>query len=76
MVDVEHTTSEFCLNCYNQKLMEIRRVFGEKRVFRIRKAKKQGHTPSQIDSLTAEVEHEMKREVGKLDQEWEKKWCA
>lgn len=56
--------------------MEIRRVFGEKRGLRIRKAKKQGHTPEQIDSLEAEVEYEMKKEVRKLDQEWEKKWCA
>lgn len=76
VVDVEHTTSEFCVNCYHQKLVEIRRVYGEQRVSRVRTAKKQGYTPSQIDSLKAEVEHEMNSEVGKLDHEWEKKWCA
>lgn len=39
-------------------------------------ARKQGHVPAQVESLRERVRYEMKNEITRLDQEWEKMWYA
>ena len=75
MVAVEHTGPEFCLNCYNNELLEIRKKWEQREKVCTRKAKRYGYTPSQADSLIASVKQEMSKEIMRLDQEWEKMWC-
>lgn len=76
VVAVEHTGPEFCLNCYNNELLNIRKKWEKiEAVFR-KEAKKRGYTPSQADSQSASVKQAMSSEIMRLDQKWEKMWCA
>ena len=76
MVAVEHTGPELCLNCYNNELLEIRKKWEHREKVCTRKAKKHGYKPSQVDSLIASVKQEMSKEIMRLDDKWEKMWCA
>ena len=76
VVAVEHTGPEFCLNCYNNELLNIRKKWEHKEEVCTRKAKKQAYKPSQADSRSASVKQEMSKEIMKLDQKWEKMWRA
>ena len=76
MVAVEHTGPEFCLNCYNKELLEIRKKWERREAACRRKAKKHGYKSSQADSLSASVKQEMSKEIMRLDQKWEKMWRA
>ena len=76
VIKVEHTIPEFCLKCYNNKLMKIEKKWEERAKVYALKAKKQGYNLSQAESLGARVREEMKKDVMKLDQKWEKMWSA
>ena len=76
VVAVEHTGPEFCLNCYHNELLEIRKKWEQREEACTRKAKKHGYKPSQADSLSASVKQELSKDIMRLDQMWEKMWCA
>lgn len=76
VVEIEHTGPEFCSHCYNMRYVAIQKKWERKEGAYTKKARKQGYTSSQVDSLRESVNQEMQSEVMKLDQEWEKMWCA
>lgn len=76
VVDTERTGPESCIHCYNERYVEIQRKWETRGEAFTNKARKNGYTPAQIESLRARTKREMKKEVMRLDQEWEKMWCA
>ena len=76
MVEIEHTGPEFCSHCYYKKYVEIKMKWDKKEEAFVRWARKQGYVSAQVESLRERVRHEMKNEITKLDQKWEKMWYA
>ena len=76
VVEVEHTSPEFCLNCYSNELLKIQKKWERREDICAEKAEKQGYSTPQVDSLRSSVRQEMKNEVSRLDREWEKMWCT
>ena len=76
VVMVEHTGPEFCLSCYNNELLKIQKKWDQRQQVNTTKAKKQGYTLSQAESLNGKAKQEMSKEVMRLNEQWEKLWCA
>ena len=76
MVKIEHTGPEFCIHCYNQRYVEIQKKWEKKEKARTKKARTHGYTPAQVESLREILRSGMKRDILRLDQEWEEMWCA
>ena len=72
VVKLAYTGPEHCLHCYSNQLLKIQKKCEERQEVCLTKAKKYGYTATQADSLRAAVEQQMKNEIIKLDQEWEK----
>lgn len=76
VVKVERTGPEFCSHCYNQRFVDIKKKWEKKEESCTNKASKQGYKPTQVEALRESLKRGMKMEIMRLDQEWEKLWCA
>lgn len=76
VVEIEHTGPEFCSICYNKSYVEIKKKWERKEEACTDKARKQGFTPAQVESLREGVKQGMRNEIMRLDQEWEEMWSA
>ena len=74
VVEIEHTTPEFCSHCYKARIEQIKQ-YGQKREKElISEMKKHRYTPLQKELLMKRMEQEVIEELWKLDREWEKMW--
>ena len=76
VVEVEHTGPESCLSCYYNELLKIQRKWETEEKISMDRAKAQGSVATQAMLLIKGAKREMLEDITRLDEEWEKMWCA
>ena len=71
-----HHSIEFCVFCYRDKLSAIEAQFAVKERVEVEKAKLLGYGKGQLEEVRRALRKEWRREVRRLDVEWEGMWSA
>ncbi|CAF9924035.1 hypothetical protein IMSHALPRED_006065 [Imshaugia aleurites] len=67
---------EFCLLCYEEKLRAIQAQFVFKERVELGKGRLLGFGQGQLEEVRSSLRKEWRREVRRLDVEWEGMWCV
>lgn len=71
-----HHTIEFCIFCYHDKLLAIEAQFIFKKRVEMEKGRLLGFGKAQLAEVRKTLWREWRREIRKLDVEWEGMWCG